>query len=298
MRTIAKKIPAQPFASNTEAKQSYRVIGTVDINHKGTEHPLADVDPFIFLDETIMRGDEPWPFPKHPHYGLVAMTYMLAGEMTPWDNKQGKNKNNNRAGGIYYINAGHGILHEEEPVISGGRLHWLQLWLNPNIYSDLLPDAFTIMKSPEEIPVYKSPESLVRIVIGSAFQLTSPLTSDWPIQYLHVQLQPDQTIELPLPEADWNGFIYVLNGTGEFGANKISAAKRDCLVLGNEISTKIAVINDSQSDVLEFVFLCGKPHLKPFYKILGSGGALIATSEEAARNAMHVYDNELNNFGN
>lgn len=38
MKSIAKKVPAQPFPSNTDTKQTYRVIGTTDINGKGTWH--------------------------------------------------------------------------------------------------------------------------------------------------------------------------------------------------------------------------------------------------------------------
>ncbi len=297
MKSISKIVAAKAFTSNSDAKQSYRVIGTLDINGKGTQHAIADVDPFIFLDETSMRGDSPWPFPRHPHSGLVAMTYMLSGEMTPWDNRQGKNKNNNRAGGIYYINSGQGIVHEEEPVITGDRLRWLQLWINPGIYSDSLPEASTQMAPQAMIPVYREVGAEVRVVIGQAFNQESPIIPDWPIQYLHILLKPKQRIILPLPESVWQGFIYLLNGQGVFGQNQVKAEVRDCLVVGHEDVASIEAWNTSDTDALEFVFLCGKPHHKPFYKILGGGGALIADTEKNAHSSMQQYEANPDQFG-
>lgn len=293
LKTIAKKIPAKSFSSNTEAKQSYRIIGTTDINGKGTEHELADVDPFIFLDETWMRGNEAWPFPKHPHAGLIAMTYLISGELAPWDNKQGKNPKINRAGGVYYIFSGDGILHEEEPIIHGGPLRWLQLWINPGKTTD---KPSTQLIEPENIPVHKTENAVIRILAGTAFNYTSPLRSHWPLQYLHVSLHPKNSIELPLADPSWQGFIYILGGEGQFGQNKIPAKQRDCLVFNNEMADSLHVTNTSQNTPLDFVLLCGKPQQKPFYKILCGGGALIAESDKAARDAAACYESNPEHF--
>jgi len=297
MRTIAINVAAKAFQSNSEIKQSYRVIGTTDINGNGTEHAIAEIDPFIFLDETNMRGDEAWPFPKHPHCGLVAMTYMLAGEVTPWDNQNGRAKFNNHAGGLYYINSGKGIVHEEEPIVAGGPLRWLQLWMNPGIYTDKFPQASTQLAKAAEIPEHQTQQAVVRIIIGEAFQKKSPIKPDWPMQYLHVLLQPCQEITLPLQKADWQGFIYILGGKCTFGENQLTAKVRDCLVLGKEHSDQVHAMNNSDDEILEFVLLCGKPHDKPFFKILGSGGALIADTEDVARAAMHRFEANPEAFG-
>lgn len=271
MRTIKQVIPANPFASNTVTKQSYRVIGTVDVNGKGMQHPLADVDPFIFLDETCMSGTEAWPFPKHPHRGLVAMTYLLAGELQSWDSINGKQPFTNRAGGLYYINSGTGLLHEEEPIIAGGPLRWLQLWINPGV-DQLLPAPTTQLIKPEQIPVIESAAGKIRVLIGDG----SPAQADWPIQYWHVSVNPSQAMSLTIPAKEWSGFIYILQGSGRFGANQVAGKWRDCLVFGDELAELMTVANTS-TDVLEFVFLSGKPHGKPFYKFLVDGGAVIAS---------------------
>lgn len=297
MKSIAKKVPAQSFKSNTPSKQSYRVIGTIDINGSGTAHPLVDVDPFIFLDETCMRGDEAWPFPKHPHAGLIAMTYLLSGELKPWDNKQGKNPETNRAGGFYYIHSGHGILHEEEPVVTGGALRWLQLWLNPGITSDTPVDAATQLVHANVIPVHETAEATVRVIVGSAYEKTSPVKSDWPIQYLHAIIKPGQKIELPLTDKSYNGFIYILSGKCKAGRNAMAAVARDCLVLGKEEVESIAIDNTDDSATLELVLICGKAQNKPYYKLLFGGGAVIAESAAAARKLEQRYKASAEKFG-
>ncbi len=297
MKSIVKKVPAQSFKSNTPTKQSYRVIGTIDINGSGTAHPLADVDPFIFLDETCMRGDEAWPFPRHPHAGLIAMTYLLAGELKPWDNMQGKNPQTNKAGGFYYIHSGHGILHEEEPVVTGGPLRWLQLWMNPGITAESPVTTATQLIHADAIPVHETPEGSVRVIVGSAFEKTSPVTSDWPIQYLHVVIKPGQTMELPIADKTYHGFIYILAGQCKAGSNGMMAVQRDCLVLGTEEAGAVVVENTDDKLPLELVLISGKAQNKPFYKLLFGGGAVIAESAAAARKIEQRYKTSADKFG-
>jgi hypothetical protein len=52
-----------------------RIIGTRDINDKGTLHAVErQCDPFVFLDEATVLKNTPLPFGKHPHTGIVAMS--------------------------------------------------------------------------------------------------------------------------------------------------------------------------------------------------------------------------------
>jgi redox-sensitive bicupin YhaK (pirin superfamily) len=298
MSFIASKVPAISFTSNTEFKQSYRVIGTLDMHGKGTLHALADVDPFIFLDESNLSGNDVWPFAKHPHCGLAAITYLVSGEVKSWDNHQGKQAQNNRAGGIYFINSGRGILHEEEPLASGGPIRLLQLWINPGINQPELPLASTQLFQPEEIPVYQDQAAMVRVLIGNAYGLQSPFVTPLPMQYLHVELQHQQKIDLPVADHAWHGFVYILNGEGEFGDNCVHGSMRDCLVLETmRVSDQTLTVANVTNEKLAFVFLLGKPHHQPFYKLLCAGGALVAGSEQAAEAAKLRYEQDPEHYG-
>src|SRR3990167_5694068 len=114
MRTIDQVFPATHFSSNT-TMQMLRIIGSVDMHGKGTEHPLAAVDPFIFLDEVCIDGEMPTSFRQHPHTGLVAITYLLEGTVHAWDNLHGITPDFNRVGGVYWVQACAGIVHREVP---------------------------------------------------------------------------------------------------------------------------------------------------------------------------------------
>ncbi len=72
--------------------------------------------------------------------------------------------------------------------------------------------------------------------------------------------------------------------------------KGDYLVLGKEAAHELSVKNNS-AEQLEFVMLTGQPHHKPFYKILGGGGALIADTEEHARAALQRFEQAGEKFG-
>merc|ERR1712224_966669 len=50
-------------------------------------------------------------------------------------------------------------------------------------------------------------------------------------------------------------------------------------------------------DALELLVGFGTPSGKPFYKLLGYGGALVASSEEKVRAMMLQYEKDPKNFG-
>jgi len=110
-----------------------RVMGTTDIDGKGTNHPVErQVDPFFIMDEADLPfGLEP-PFGSHPHTGLVACTYQLNekfGGML-WDNHYSTGKERSRkeiekeyygplwGHGLLEIFSGKGIVHDEGQAIS------------------------------------------------------------------------------------------------------------------------------------------------------------------------------------
>lgn len=285
--------PAQPFQSNSEHKKSYRIIGSLDINGRGMEHPIHDVDPFVFLDETCLSGNEPWPFPKHPHSGLVAMTYLLEGDMVPWDSRQGKSTRLNRAGGFYWIDSGRGILHEEEPVYRQGSLRWLQLWLNPGLDIENRPEASAHLVNPEDIPILEDETGSLRLIVGEFDGLDRGAQLPWPIQYLHLKLLPGAVRRIPLIDTSWSGFVYCLHGEGQVMGSQIRMRELATWDKGEE---DIIIENSSRSD-FELVLAQGKPHLQPFYKILVGGGALIEPTVKSARDAMKRFETNPEGFG-
>ncbi|TAL63347.1 MAG: hypothetical protein EPN84_05105, partial [Legionella sp.] len=257
---------------------------------------VEHVDPFIFLDDGLIEGELPESFAKHPHTGLTAVTYLLEGTAHAWDNQHGNTPDLNRAGGVYCINSGRGVVHGEAPIAGVRKLRTLQLWFNPNIYKDLLPQAHYQLFQPDELPVYQDEKMWAKVIIGKGFNLTSPVQTSWPIQYQHFKLAPGKEHQLEINDKDWQGFIYTVKGKGHFGTNNVLAKAQDLLILGAEPSITLSVKNECE-DTLEFVIAAGQPHHKPFVKLLGHGGALIAASEEQARASMKQYEADPEHFG-
>ncbi|WP_131774977.1 pirin family protein [Legionella anisa] len=296
MRTIAQVYNVTRFNTDKKHMQLFRVIGTTDIDGKGIQHALSDVDPFIFLDDALIEGELATSFNKHPHTGLTAVSYLLEGTGHAWDNIHGATPELNHAGGVYCINAGKGIVHGEAPIEGIRKLRLLQLWFNPGLYNQPLPPAQYQLFQPRDLPIYETDTLWARVIIGVSFDRCSPVKSTWPIQYVHFKLTAQQNYSIPISEADWQGFIYIIKGNGQFGTNKISGTSQQCLVIGSELSDTLPIKNMSQ-DPLEFILATGKPHQKPFVKLLGHGGAIVADTVKTARNLMHLYESDPEHFG-
>lgn len=296
MVKIRQIVDAQSFASNTDDRQIYRVIGSVDIDGQGTQHALHDIDPIIFLDEAWMVSTQESPFRPHPHRGLVAVSYILEGAIQPWDNHKGKSPILNEAGGVYYINAGRGLVHNESVVPKSSHLHWLQLWFNPGIYGETLPSATSQLIPPGQLPEYSVADGiLVRVVIGKTTEGVSPIISDWPLLYLHVKMSPGTKGEFPLYSKHCRGFAYIVKGEDVVVQGQ-KAHRRQCVEIEFDDHTSITIENKGQEPV-ELILVSGQPHQRPFYKLLGHGGALVGPSSESVRQAMKDYEADPDKFG-
>jgi hypothetical protein len=117
-RSVEVVVPATRFgATDIPGKEHWRIIGTKDVDDNGTQHGIAALDPFIFLDESLNpAGVGGLGNGKHPHAGLSAFTYLSpdlegteSGLIHAWDNMNG-DVEPHRAGSIYIINAGRGAL--------------------------------------------------------------------------------------------------------------------------------------------------------------------------------------------
>lgn len=76
---------------------------------------LKHLDPFLLLD--VFHSDAPDDyiagFPFHPHRGMETVTYMLEGRVRHTDSLG--NSGVIEAGGVQWMTAGRGIVHEEKP---------------------------------------------------------------------------------------------------------------------------------------------------------------------------------------
>src|SRR5690606_11862264 len=112
-----------------------------DIGDLRTVRPLPNpklphLDPFLFLNHHGHQFYPPHnlglPFAPHPHRGFETVTVVLKGDIAHRDSAGHESIINE--GGIQWMTAGRGIVHEEvsseEFKQHGGELEILQLWVN------------------------------------------------------------------------------------------------------------------------------------------------------------------------
>ncbi len=174
-------------------------------------HAYETFDPFLMFDDFSNESAEAYEkgFPQHPHRGIETITYVRKGEVHHKDSigSEGSIKD----GGVQWMTAGSGILHEEMPVISEGGIQGFQLWLNlPSKYKMIAP-RYTEMKS-EDIPSVVDEGVEVKVIAGVYKDIQGGIQDTIvPVTYLDVSVGSRAYFSVPTLRED-NYFIYVYEG--------------------------------------------------------------------------------------
>ena len=207
------------------------------------------------LDEFSVK--EPAGFPDHPHRGFEAVTYLLNGKFVHEDFCG--HKGVIESGDLQWMTAGRGIVHSEMPIGKESG-HGLQLWINLAKEHKMVQPSYQELKD-SEIPKKTENGVHVKIIAGESMSVKSPIYTRTPTMYLDFKLEKGASYTQAVPEG-WNGFIFVLSGSGLFGAiNK--------LVKGDAHYTLVLSPGDSvhfkneQDQLLHFVLIAGKPLNEP-----------------------------------
>jgi redox-sensitive bicupin YhaK (pirin superfamily) len=172
------------------------------------------VGPFIFFDHM-----GPAEFPpdsgvnvrSHPHIGLATVTYLFEGEILHRDNLGYVQRI--QPGAVNWMTAGRGIVHSEkvtdEIKASGQRLHGLQIWVALPLEKEEVDPDFRHYPA-SDIPSVDVEGVDVRVVIGSAFGVTSPVQTHSETLYVEVNLDPGQQVDIPAAQELG---LYVVEGS-------------------------------------------------------------------------------------
>lgn len=171
------------------------------------------VGPWIFFDH---MGPAHFPAGQginvrpHPHIGIATVTYLFDGEILHRDSLGSLQPI--RPGDINLMVTGRGIVHSErerpEVTAVDHALNGLQLWLAlPDAHEETEPSFHHYPG--EVIPALTVDGVPVRVMIGSAWGVTSPVRQFSETLYVEARLQPGQL--LALPEAEERA-VYVVSG--------------------------------------------------------------------------------------
>lgn len=171
------------------------------------------IGPWVFFDHfgpVSFRPGEGINVRPHPHINLATVTYLFEGEIFHRDTLG--NAMAIHPGAINLMVAGKGIAHSERTRdalrATGYDLHGLQLWhALPEEMEEIDPAFYHIPAA--DIPKVEIGGVTIRVLMGSAFGVTSPVKTFSPNLYLEADM-PDSTC-FPVPKEDEIG-IYVVQG--------------------------------------------------------------------------------------
>lgn len=174
---------------------------------------LKRVGPWVFFDHMgpadfdAGQGIDVRP---HPHINLATVSYLFEGEILHRDSLGSVQLIT--PGDINLMVAGRGIVHSErerpETRQKPHRLHGLQLWLAlPEADEETVPEFLHYPST--EIPEAHLDGVPVRVMIGSAWGLSSPVKQFAPTLYAEAWLQAGQSLRLPDAE---ERAVYVAGG--------------------------------------------------------------------------------------
>lgn len=207
------------------------------------------VGPWVFFDHMGPAEFSPGPginVRPHPHIGIATVTYLFEGEILHRDSLGTVQAI--RPGDINLMVAGKGIVHSErereEMIASKRTVQALQLWLALPKTQEMIDPAFYHYPS-KEIPQKKINGVDVRVMMGSAYDLVSPVKLHSETLYLEAGLKSEQTLELPKAE---ERAVYIVSGELQVGNTVVPENtmaffdENDDVVIKASKDTRIAMV--------------------------------------------------------
>jgi redox-sensitive bicupin YhaK (pirin superfamily) len=266
--TIKQVVEGMPTSDGAGVKLK-RVLG---------QPSLQRLDPFLMLDEFGSEEAQDYiaGFPKHPHRGFQTVTYMLNGKMGHKDSVG--NEGLIEDGGLQWMNAGKGIIHEEMPLQIEGKMRGFQLWVN-------LP-ANEKMSEPgyQDIPTANIPEltsdngSLIRVLAGNYHDQEGAVTTQAvKPQFFDFHLVPNETLTLAT-QSTHNGFLYVYEGEVDISGKTLTKGQLGVLDFADQLTLKT-------DDAARAIFVSGEPINEPVVQY----GPFVMNTEEEINQALRDF---------
>jgi redox-sensitive bicupin YhaK (pirin superfamily) len=249
---------------------------------------FSEFDPFLLLDEMgpmELGPGEAKGAPDHPHRGFETVTYMLSGELEHKDSREHAGRLT--AGDVQWMTAGAGVVHSEMPSAdfkrTGGRMHAFQLWVNLPKRDKMIKPRYQEIPG-SQIPKATSSDGLVTVTViaGEALGQKAVIETRTPIIYLHYRIKTGGSVSQPVPHS-YNGFAYVIDGEGKFGAEG-EHAKDGQMVLFAQGGDEVRIENAADA-TLEVLLIAGLPLNEPVARY----GPFVMNTREEIYQAIEDY---------
>ncbi len=180
---------------------------------------LPLLDPFLMVDQVgpvDLGPGEAKGAPPHPHRGFETIQYVIDGDIANADSRG--HRAVVRAGGVQWLTAGSGIVHEALPtpefLAAGGRQHMLQIWVNlPARFKGVPPRSQNAEAA--DLPVVRTAGGAeLTVVAGATHGVTAPFETHTPVLVVHARLAAGGSAEFTAP-AHHTAALYTMTGRAE-----------------------------------------------------------------------------------
>jgi redox-sensitive bicupin YhaK (pirin superfamily) len=183
--------------------------------HRTLPHKLrTTVGPFIFFDQmgpAHLEVGNGVDVRSHPHINLATVTYLFAGALDHRDSLG--TFQTIEPGAVNLMTAGNGITHSERSPgterVAGPELSGIQTWLALPSAKEEMDPAFEHVPA-ADLPVIEDGGARARIIMGSLWGSTAPVTCHSHTIYADIALQPGGSIAVDA-EAEERA-LYVAEG--------------------------------------------------------------------------------------
>lgn len=223
-----------------------RSLGEFDVRRVLPAAKRRMVGPFVFLDHMGPADFSPgqgMAVRPHPHIGLATITYLFEGEIMHRDSLGYRQVI--QAGAVNLMTAGRGIVHSERAtdLSVASHLHGIQSWIALPLELEEMEPTFV------HYPASSLPERIidgctVRVIMGSAYGLPSPVLTYSPTLYFAASLPAGATLVV-LDEAPERA-VYVVAGRVTIDGRTYNegtlAVLRACLTVALHAETEVRAI--------------------------------------------------------
>lgn len=189
-------------------------LGSFTVKRLLPSHHQSMVGPWIFFDHfgpVDIAAGKTMDVRPHPHINMATVTHIFEGELMHRDSTGSVQLI--KPGQVNVMFAGRGIVHSERTpehlVPVAYRLHGLQLWLAMSEVIEQDEPCFYHF-SEEDIPAFKIGDVEGRVMMGSAYGVTSGVKTFSPTLFFEATLP--QGAELTLPGDVTEIGVYIVEG--------------------------------------------------------------------------------------
>ena len=207
-------------------------LGDIVVRRILPSKAIRMIGPWIFFDHAgpvKFKAGKGVDVRPHPHINLATVTYLFEGELLHRDSLG--TVQIIKPGDINLMVAGNGIVHSERTPDAirenDHTIHALQLWLALPVESEETTADFHHYPA-EELPFRDKDGVRLRVMIGSAFGMTSPVKTFSSTLYAEACINNKGTLLLPkIPECG----IYVIRG--KMVVNDLEVDEHSMVILKN-----------------------------------------------------------------